>query len=232
MGDSMNVDVTDHLTSLDVPGTLSAFPGMSIEPTNTDCLTLTGWLDFHAQKPGRDVVSDSFELKIEVPLELSCQIPLVTPLGSRIPSTFHRLEGGALCLGSPTRQLLILKEDPRLHSFIQRCVIPYLYAFVLHERNEPLPFGELAHGRRGILEDFVAIYGVKTEEVAKDLVRLTGRPRRKANHHKCPCGSGKRLGKCHNQIVNKLRTSLGRLWFRDQYISISSGMRKNIEYLG
>jgi hypothetical protein len=227
----MSADVSDHLMSLDVPGTLVTFPGMSIVPTNADSLTLTGWLDFHAQKPGRDVVSDSFELRIEVPLELSCQIPLVMPLGSRIPRTFHRLEGGALCLGSPTRQLLILKEDPRLHSFIKRCVIPYLYAFVLHERNEPLPFGELSHGRRGILEDFVEIYGVTTEDVAKELLRLNGRPRRNANHQRCPCGSGKRLGKCHNQIVNKLRGSLGRMWFRDQHLSISSGMRKDIEHL-
>jgi hypothetical protein len=227
----MSADVSDHLTSLDVPGTLSAFPGMSIVPTSTDYLTLSGWLDFHAKKPDRDAVKDSFELKIEVPLELPCQIPLVTPMGSRIPKNFHRLESGALCLGSPTRQLLILKENPTLHWFIERCVIPYLYAFVLHERNEPLPFGELAHGRRGILEDFVDIYGVENADIAKELLRLTGRPRRKANHQRCPCGSGKRLGKCHNRIVNKLRESLGRLWFRDQYLSISSGMRKDIEHL-
>ncbi len=218
-----------NIEQWDIPGALSTFPGLSILPTNSNILTLSGWLDFNAMKPDHDAVTDSFELKIEFLIDHPHTIPLVTPLGNRIPKDFHRLQCGALCLGSPTRQKLIVHQDPKLRSFIEKCVIPYLYAFVLHEQAKPLPFGELEHGRRGIIDDFMDIYGVGSQEVAKELLRLTGRPRRKANHQNCPCGSRKRLGRCHNRIVNKLRSTLGRLWFRDQYKTISSGMRKNIE---
>jgi hypothetical protein len=221
---------TENIEAWDIPGALSAFPGMSIAPAYSNIITLSGWLDFNAMKPDHDAVIDSFELKIEISFDQPLTIPMVTPLGNRIPKDFHRLQGGALCLGSPTRQKLVVHQDPKLRSFIEKCVIPYLYAFVLHEQGKPLPFGELKHGRRGIIDDFMDIYGVGSEDVAKELLRLTGRPRRKANHQNCPCGSKKRLGRCHNRIVNKLRSALGRLWFRDQYITISGGMRKDIEH--
>jgi hypothetical protein len=218
-----------NIESWDIPGALSAFPGLSIVPTNSNILTLSGWLDFNAMKPDHDAVIDSFELKIEISIDHPHTIPLVTPLGNRIPKNFHRMQCGALCLGSPTRQKLVVQHAPKLRSFIEKCVIPYLYAFVLHEQGKPLPFGELKHGRRGIIDDFMDIYGVGSEEVAKELLRLTGRPRRKANHQNCPCGSEKRLGRCHNRIVNELRSALGRLWFREQYTTISGGIRKDIE---
>ena len=40
---------------------------------------------------------------------------------------------------------------------------------------------------------------------------LAAMKRRLANKRPCPCGSGRRLGRCHNRRVNTLRNQVGRL---------------------
>jgi SEC-C motif len=50
-----------------------------------------------------------------------------------------------------------------------------------------------------------------------EMVPLTTLKKRVANKHLCPCGSNRRLGKCHNLTVNRLRKQLGRSWFRKEY---------------
>lgn len=191
---------------------------------------LQGIFEFTASKPGFPNISDSFEIRIEVPYEFPFSAPLVFPLGARLPKDFHRLENGALCLGSPTRQLLFLRKRPCVREFVNAFLVPYLYGYVVYERNKSLPFGELAHGRRGLIEDFKDLYGVAGDEAAKKLVQLTSRPKRKANQSKCPCGSNKRLSSCklHHQKVLILRKALGRIWFRDQYKLIAGGTGKRI----
>jgi hypothetical protein len=49
------------------------------------------------------------------------------------------------------------------------------------------------------------------------MVRLAGKKKRIANKLPCPCGSGRRLGRCHNLKVNGLRHQLGPKWCRTQY---------------
>jgi hypothetical protein len=53
-----------------------------------------------------------------------------------------------------------------------------------------------------------------------EFVRLAALRRREANKHPCPCGSGRRLGRCHNRRVNHLRGRLGRSWFRASLASL------------
>ena len=64
----------------------------------------------------------------------------------RIPSDFHRLDSGHLCLGSPTRLRLILAETPSLLSFVERCVIPYLYGYSIVEMAGYFPLASCRTG--------------------------------------------------------------------------------------
>lgn len=209
---------------------LAAYPRLRIQTAKDGYLLVAGKLDFSAEKPGRVQITDSFELLIKIPFGFPSSPPLVFEQGGRIPHNFHRLEGGALCLASPTRQRLALARNPNVSSFFRDFVIPYLYSFVLHEQHAALPFGELAHGRRGLIDDFKSLFIVTSDDAAIRLVYLTSRPKRKANRQLCPCGSRIRLSKCklHHQIVLKLRKNLGRRWFRSQHEILGGGTIKQI----
>ncbi|MCA9191100.1 MAG: hypothetical protein KDB03_05050 [Planctomycetales bacterium] len=210
---------------------LQRYPRLrSVAKHAKEVIAFEGKLDIYAVKPGHTEVTDSFELRIEIPYQFPDYVPTVYPLGSRLPADFHRLEDGALCLGSPTRQLMYLSKNPSVLGFVNEFVVPYLYGYSLLEKGEQLPFGELAHGRRGLIADFCDIFGVSEERVARELVYLTSRPKRKANHRLCPCGSGVRLSRCkvHHAMVHQLRCSLGRRWFRYQHKLITGGTRKSV----
>jgi hypothetical protein len=62
---------------------------------------------------------------------------------------------------------------------------------------------------------------VNNRKAVERMIYLAASEKRKANRHPCPCGSGRRVGKCHNLALNRLRRRLGRSWFRIEYEQIS-----------
>jgi hypothetical protein len=58
------------------------------------------------------------------------------------------------------------------------------------------------------------LFGVGPEAAVLGFVNLVAMKKRIANKKLCACGSGLRLGRCHNRRVNWLRDRLGRHWFR------------------
>lgn len=191
---------------------------------------VSGRIELVAQSPGYPEVKDSFAVQIRVPSTCPTELPLVYPADDRIPSTFHRLDCGAFCLGSPTRQRLALAKSKSLANFVDSFVLPYLYSYSVVEMGLAYPFGELAHGLRGILDDFKSLFLADSDDAAKAFVYLVSRPKSKANHCQCPCGIGLRLSKCrtHHSLVTGYRKRLGRKWFQGQYELIRGGTTKRL----
>ena len=192
---------------------LRKYPELRLQPATKNEMVIAGSLGFSAQTRGHKLITDRYEVSISVPPDYPRAIPLLRETAMRIPRDFHKLNSGHLCLGSPTRLRLILAETPSLLSFVERCVIPYLYAYSIVESGGVLPFGELSHGARGLRDDLASMIGVNDDVVLLGVVRLLVMKKRKANKLPCPCGSGMRLGRCHNRKLNMLRTKLGRGWF-------------------
>ena len=192
---------------------LRKFPELRLQPTKNNETIIAGTLAFSARTRGQSLVSDRYEISISVPSNYPRAIPAVREAAMRIPRDFHKVDSGHLCLGSPTRLRLILAETPSLHSFVERCVIPYLYGYSILESGGLLPFGELSHGTRGLRDDLAAMLGIENHLVLLGFVRLLAKKKREANKLPCPCGSGMRLGSCHNRKLNTLRQKLGRGWF-------------------
>lgn len=209
--------IADSVETFNVGELLTAYPGLRLMPTAGSELRIVGNLSFSADGAGLERIDDSYEVEIRIPLAPVRKLPVVRETGSRIPQDFHHYDNGALCLGSPAQQRLTLAEDATILGFIQKCLIPYLYGFSYREKHGELPFGELEHGAKGLLKDFAGLFEVETEHAAHAMVGLAGMKKRIANKLICPCGSGIRLGKCHNRPVNRLRKQLGRSWFRGQY---------------
>jgi hypothetical protein len=191
---------------------LQKYTNLRLQPAAGDETVLAGSFEFSAQARGQAPISDCYEISIAIASNYPRTVPLVRETANRIPRNFHKLDSGHLCLGSPTRLRLILAETPSLLSFAERCLAPYLYGYSIVESGGQLPFGELSHGAPGLRQDLASMLSVEDDQVLIGFVRLLTLKKRTANKLPCPCGSGKRLGRCHNRIINPVRTKLGRGW--------------------
>ena len=202
-----------RLTRWRVDELLSKYTGLRLLNTRNGGIEIAGTLAFTATMPGCRAIQEDYKIQLGVPEGFPKAIPIVQETGGRIPRDFHKLANGGLCLGSPTRLLLALKRHPSILGFVETCLIPYLYGSSYFERHGTMPFGELDHGLNGICQDLALLFGTARTDQVSEFARLTAMKKRHANKKPCPCESGKRLGRCHNGRVNKLREHLGRGWF-------------------
>lgn len=195
-------------------------------PVSDEGVRIGGTLAFDAGTKGFRQIQDSFDIEISVPEAFPAKLPTVKETGGRVPRTFHTNPDGTLCLGSPTRQRLCLVERPTVLTFVELCVIPYLYNFVHLKHYGILPFGELPHGWKGIFADYAAMFDLSGIPAIVEFVRLASLKKRVANKQACPCGCQQRFGKCRrHRKVNEYRAQLGRRWFREEYRSLDENRR-------
>ncbi|MCA2992089.1 hypothetical protein [Gemmatimonas sp.] len=196
---------------------LVSHPGLALVPFAGSELQMVGALRVNHSAPPSDLhIEASYEIDIRVPMAFPRELPRVYEIGGKIPQDFHRLPDGALCLGSPAGQRIQLGKTPSIGQFIDRVVIPYLYGHAHMMRVGRMPFDELAHGSVGLEDDARQIFGLPHSMSVSSLLGFAGMRRRVANKHRCPCGSGRRLGRCHNTLVNCARDVLGRAACREQ----------------
>ena len=192
---------------------LAKYSGVRLVPGPSRWVKLAGVLAFGAEGPNKERIDDEYQIELSIPYQFPDEFPTVRETAGRIPPSYHKLDDGSLCLGSPTSLRLILIESPSVLRFVERCVVPYLYGHSHFERHGTLPFGELKHGEAGIRQDLTSLFGTNCEETIPEFVRLAAMRKRQANKRACPCGSRHRLGRCHHRRVNMLRHRLGRHWF-------------------
>jgi hypothetical protein len=193
---------------------LMEHPGLNVIPGGDHEVVIGGDLRLSATGPDETPIEDNYSIELRIPRSYPSRgIPRVFEKANRIPSDYHHLADGSLCLGAPTRLRLIALRTPTVGEFIRHAVIPYFYARSYWERYGRMPFGELAHGNLGIARDLVAMLHMPQETRVDELLQVMSMRRRHANKRRCPCGRAIRLGKCHNVIVNAARAQLGRPWF-------------------
>jgi hypothetical protein len=198
-------------TSWELGRALVDHPGLTVLPCAGEEIRLTGELRVNHSGPPHGLhIEASYQIDFRVPLEFPRALPLVYETEGKIPSDFHRLNGGALCLGSPAGQRIQLGRAPSIGHFIDRVVIPYLYGHAHMVRVGKMPFDELAHGVAGLVDDARCIFGLPGAIPPCRGLELAAMRRRVANKRPCPCGSGRRLGRCHNRSINHARALMGR----------------------
>jgi hypothetical protein len=205
---------------------LRQYPTLRIEPSRGDELVLAGKMPFHATGPDGITISDVYSVELSIPSTFPRSLALVRETEGRIPLRYHKLEGNYLCLGTPTEQRLVLATSPTLPFFVSRLLVPYLYGYSYFERYGSMPFGEEDHGDQGIRDHLGRLFHAPATEGVEEFLRLASLKKRSANKFLCPCGSGQRLGRCHNRCVNRLRRSLGTGWFRAEYLSVCAVLDK------
>ncbi len=198
---------------------MTNYPGMSLVPSRGSSLVIRGVFSFSAMPKGKRSIVDSYQINITVPDEFPRAIPTVTETTRKIPrdGKHHVNPDGSLCMGSPLRLLQKISEDPNLAGFSEKCIVPFLYGVSYKlQTGEEFPFGELPHGEKGILDDYLILFGLKTTDQVKQALTLLGMKERIANKQSCPCDCGQRLGKCSfRHKLNQYRKLTTRSWFRD-----------------
>lgn len=189
---------------------------MRAKPSPGADLLLEGLFSFRVEGPKE--ITDNYRLRINVPELFPADLPTVTELEFKIPrhGSYHVNPDASLCLGSPIRILQKLSSRPSLVGFAESCLVPYLFAISHKLRfGGDLHFGELAHGKHGMLDDYIEMFGLKTRSEAEAAVRLLAMKRRLANKQECPCGCRRRVGKCHfNWTLRRFRRLASQSWFR------------------
>lgn len=204
---------------------LARYEGLRLLPSSGMTTRIAGTLTFRAEGPNSPSIEDSYNVRIEVPHEFPDRMALAWETAGRIPPTYHKLDNGALCLGSRVRLRLQTAGSPSVLRFVERCVIPYLYGYSHFLRTGAMPFGELLHGELGSLQDLASLLGME-RGAAIPYCALAMVKRRRANKRPCPCGSGRRLGRCHNRKVNMLRDRVGRPVLVNEMYTIAAEFRE------
>lgn len=199
---------------------LTQHPTMSLVPSRYNSIIIEGDFAFSASDPLYNFVEDSFRIRIEIPRAFPSEVPKVTEIGDKIPHNidFHVFPNGTLCLGSPIRLRKCLNENPTLQGFIEKSLIPFLYAMSKHLRTgERFVFGELTHGVEGLLDDYRDVFHVETNKQVIQILELLSVKKRESNKKKCPCGCGKRVAKCSfKEKLNLLRNITSRSVFKKE----------------
>lgn len=195
---------------------LGRYPELRIIPDD-ESLVFRGDLAFRVVGPDAEYLEDCYEVEISIPLDFPDGIPLARERGGRIPATYHKLKGNYLCLGAPTELRIKLLTAPSLLIYVESFLIPYLYGYSVYAKTGKMPFGELRHGDDGIRQYLAGLFQSQDASHAEEFVRCAAMKKRRANKMLCPCGSGQRLGRCHNRVVNSMRKRFGRKWFWTEY---------------
>jgi hypothetical protein len=196
------------------------YPGMAIRPSRNSMLVLKGKFSFSATPQNGPTISDSYDIEISVPQDFPSAIPRVRETAKRIPRNgdYHINPDDTLCLGSPLRLLQKISQGPTLAGFVGKCLVPYLYAVTYKlENGGRFIFDELAHGTRGVLDDYMNLLGLDSEEQVIKALQILSTKHRAGNKMPCPCACGRSLGRCRrfNARINELRKLASRSWYKE-----------------
>ena len=221
----MKETAAERLRRSQIVELITRYEGLRLLPSVGPTQCISGTLTFRAEGRRTPMIEDSFEVRIEVPDQFPASMALVWEIAGRIPLSYHHLDNQALCLGSRVRLHLEMAGSPSVLRFVERCLIPYLYGYSHFSTTGVMPFDELHHGELGSLQDLAGLLGTKMDD-ALPFCLLASMLRRRANKRPCPCGSGRRLGRCHNRRVNALRDRVGRVFLRREMVMIVRALRE------
>ena len=197
---------------------MSQHPKMRLTEYNVERVVVEGEYLLNAKMDGYEVIQDTYKLQITFPAHYPRSLPRVNELDKRIPrkSDYHTYDDGSFCLGSEIKIKSILFDHPLITEFIEKILNPFLYAVSYRLQFNIYPFGELDHGEKGLVDDYIHLFNVPDKASVLQVLGALGKRKRVANKMRCPCGCGNRIGKCNYRFNLQHWRRLERLrWFRN-----------------
>src|SRR5690606_33928978 len=73
---------------------------------------------------------------------------------------YHTYSDGSFCLGSELRIKSILRKNHSFTAFFENILDRFLYSVTHRIEFEHFPYGELAHGEQGLVDDYGEMFGL------------------------------------------------------------------------
>ena len=170
---------------------------------------ICGSLPFEASSDEYAPITDCFNVELIIPNNYPVELPTVRETKGKIDKQYeHRYNDGTLCLAVPIEERRIFFQQPTLLGFVNNLLIPYLFGYCYWQQHRIHPFGESAHGHKGIIQFYFDLLGVTNEITVLAVVSFIYEFGYRG-HHLCPCGSGEIVRRCHGKtllLLKKLHT--------------------------
>jgi len=196
---------------------LASHPKIRIADINEGKVELAGEYHLKKQLSGSHLIDRTYLLRIVCPHDYPGNLPIVLDEGTYFPRNqeYHTYSDGSFCLGSELKIKSILRDDHSLTVFFEKIIDQFLYAVSYRIEYGNYPFGELAHGEKGLVDDYGEMFGLAGKLSILRALQALGKRKRNANKLLCPCGCGLRLGRCdYRSVLNEFRNIGRRRWFR------------------
>ncbi len=183
----------------------SVYPNLQMYRDGDQVLIRGSFPVLHEEK-----VLDRYLIEIQLLPNFPKTFPIVREIGGRIPRTddYHmNSASGEACLFLPEEYWGEFSSKPSLLDFLNGPVRNFFIGQSLVEKGEPWPFGFRPHGNMGIIEYYGEILGTSDLTQILKYIKLLSKLSMKG-HWECPCGSGKRLRKCHFRQLVELRSRI------------------------
>jgi len=206
-----------HWDDLGLEDFLASHPRIRIVAINNDQVELAGEYHLKAQLAGSQLIDRTYQLRLVCPHDYPRKLPKVLDEGRYFPRNqeYHTYSDGSFCLGSELKIKSLLLSDHSFTAFFEYIVDRFLYAITHRIEFGNFPFGELAHGEQGLVDDYGEMFGLSEKLSVLRALRALGKRKREANKLPCPCGCGRRLGRCNYRfLLNEFRNIERRRWFR------------------
>lgn len=147
-----------------------------------------------------EYINEEFEIKIKL---FEDSLPRVWELSNKVKNSYsHIYNDRKLCLATDLEQELYLEEHS-LIEWIEEFIEKFFISYVYYVRYGVFPFGEYAHGDKGIYEFIRRYLKIDNIVVAKRIYDYVC-TKRYRGHLDCPCGSKKKIRNCHGELILKV----------------------------
>jgi hypothetical protein len=159
----------------------------------------------------RDVL-DRYSIELQLTRDHPKSLPVVLEVGGRIPRHNDRHinpADGTACVLLPDERWKLWPVGTPLLRFLTGPVHSFFLAQSLVEEGEPWPFGQWAHGVKGVFQYYRELLNTSDLPViTKYLEYITAK--KVKGHWPCPCNKGNRLRDCHFRLIIDLREKISR----------------------
>lgn len=207
--------------SLKLQPFLALHPRMRLVELSSKQVVIEGEYELDAQLKGYEPVRKTFNIQIIFATGYPRVLPIVRELEEDIPRSddYHTYSDGSFCLGSDIKLKSILLEFPTVKEFVEKILDPFLYSVTYRLIHGIYPYGDLAHGEAGLIDDYQHLFNVDGNDAVVKVLIALGKRKRVANKLECPCGCRRRIGNCDYRFdIDGWRHLDRRRWFRN-YVS-------------
>ena len=149
-------------------------------------------------------IEDAYQVEIHIPDDYPDSPPMAFETGKKIDESFgHFLTDGSLCLGAPLEIRRKFLQHKNLLRFINDLLVPYLFSYSWKRDYGETPFGELAHGWKGIRQYYKDLFRVENYVAVLGLLKVLADDNYRG-HLPCPCGAESIVRRCHGSQLREL----------------------------